>query len=211
MTYRRTVVVDTETVLRNAEAIRAVRDGQQLAVSTSRSSNVRFLVDGADLLRDAGIDVVDGDLSGQNEIAVHELLGSHPETETGVSLESHVFGLRDVAAGDGVSYGATYVAPTDRVVALAPIGFADGLDRKLSGSLRVRVNGIDSPVVGRIAMDSISIDVTAVGGVAVGDTVVVYGNTTDEGWGVRDSAEVLRISVAELICRLSERAEVEWR
>lgn len=209
--YRRTVVVDTETVTRNVEAICATLERERLVVSSSRRSNVRFLADGADLIRDAGISVVDDVVPSTTEVAVHELLGSHPATTTAVSLESHVFGIRDVVAGEGVSYGATYVAPSDRIVALAPIGFADGLDRKLSGSLRVHVNGVDSPVVGRIAMDSISIDVTLVGDVAVGDTVVVYGDMTETGWGVRDSATFLRVSVAEIICRLSERAEVEWR
>jgi hypothetical protein len=206
---RRTVVIDSSVVTSNVAAIRAANGAATLGMFESRRANERFLAE--DSTEKFGVRMVQSVSGSRIEVTTLDLLGGHPSAACAISLQSHVYGLRDVAAGDGVSYGATYVAPTARVVALAPIGFADGLDRKLSGSLRVRVNGFDVPVVGRIAMDSISIDVTSVPDVAIGATVVVYGDTSSGGYGIRDAANQLGITPSEIIARLSERAAVVWR
>jgi len=211
MSYRRVVVVNVDTVMANAQSLVEQLGSRRVAVSTSRRSNLRFLTDGAEILTRCGIEVIDRVDPDCYEIALHDLLGGHPSALDAVALESHVYGIRDIATGDGVSYGATYIAPSPRRVALAPIGFADGLDRKLSGIMRVRVDGVDVPVIGRIAMDSISCDVTDVEGVSLGSVVTVYGDERDSGFAISDAADALGTSRAEIITRLSERAEVEWR
>jgi alanine racemase len=209
LAYRRTVVIDSLIVKQNVAAIRAAHDDATLVLLESRRANARFLTE--DSAERFGVRIETTVSGNRVGVTTLDLLGGHPAAECAIALESHVYGLRDVAAGEGVSYGATYVAPTARLVALAPIGFADGLDRKLSGSLRVRVDGVDVPVVGRIAMDSISIDVTNVPDVAIGSTVVAYGDTSLGGFGARDAALALAITPSEIIARLSERAEVVWR
>ena len=119
--------------------------------------------------------------------------------------------MRQVASGAGVSYGATFVAPEDMRVGLAPIGFGDGIDRRLSGSLRVRVDGTDVAVLGRIAMDSISLDLREIPEALPGAVVSVYGDAPSGEWSMRDASDVLGILPTEIITRLSERAEVIWR
>ncbi len=209
LSYRRVVVVDAQLVAENARAIARDVAGRRLVVSAARRSNRRFLAEAANGLNGYSVsDAVDPEAF---EVSMHDLLGGHPLAHTAVALESHVFGIRDVAPGEGVSYGATYVATRPSRIALAPIGFADGLDRKLSGALRVRVNGVEVPVVGRIAMDSISIDVTDVVDVELGSVVSVFGDTRDGGFSIDDAARTLGITTGEIITRLSERATVEWR
>lgn len=209
--YRRTLVVSTAIAVRNLERLVASRESNSLRVWRGRRSNRRFLAGLEELILGSEL-VLDAEQpSTDDEVAVHELLGSHPTATCAIALETHLFGVRLVDAGEGVSYGGTYVAPSNRIVGLAPVGFADGIDRRLSGRLRVRVDGHDVPVVGRIAMDSISIDITEVPGVRVGSVVSVYGDSSDGAFGIADAAHVLGISTAEIITRLSERAEVVWR
>lgn len=94
-----------------------------------------------------------------------------------MTLESEIIQLKRLRAGDGVSYNHTWVAANDTTVALVPLGYADGIPRAASGRAQVSLHGQRFPVVGRIAMDQIVIDLgdsTA----ALGDTVTVWGNPT---------------------------------
>ncbi|ADG77512.1 Alanine racemase OS=Tsukamurella paurometabola (strain ATCC 8368 / DSM / CCUG 35730 / CIP 100753/ JCM 10117 / KCTC 9821 / NBRC 16120 / NCIMB 702349 / NCTC 13040) OX=521096 GN=Tpau_0878 PE=3 SV=1 [Tsukamurella paurometabola] len=107
----------------------------------------------------------------------------------GVPVPDRDFGLRPVmtfaapvilvkplAAGDGVSYGHTWIAPRDTVVGLVPAGYADGVWRPLSGRFEVTVQGRRFPQVGRVCMDQFVIDLGPDGGgVSEGDTAVLFG------------------------------------
>jgi alanine racemase len=180
-------------------------------VWSGRRSGERFLAGFRDVASELAIAIVDGDDEPEFEVRLNQILGGHPELRCAVSLETHLFSVRRVPAGDGVSYGATFVAPENMRVGLAPVGFADGIDRALSGSFRVHVGGVDAPVIGRIAMDSISIDLRRVPDAELGSVVTVYGDVPGSGWTIRDAADFLGVLPVELITRLSERAEVVWR
>lgn len=97
-----------------------------------------------------------------------------------MSLRTQVSLVKRVAAGGGVSYGLTYVAPADTVVAVIPVGYADGVPRALSGKLRVRINGRDFPGIGRMCMDQFVVDLGPDGGgVTEGDEVELFGTGAD--------------------------------
>ena len=66
--------------------------------------------------------------------------------------------VKSVRAGEGVSYGHTWIADRDTTVALLPIGYADGVFRSLGGRLDVLINGRRRPGVGRICMDQFLVD-----------------------------------------------------
>lgn len=68
------------------------------------------------------------------------------------SLESELVHVKQIKSGDSVGYGATYVAPTDMWIGTIPIGYADGVIRKLGGQ-EVLIDGQRMPIVGRICMD----------------------------------------------------------
>lgn len=91
------------------------------------------------------------------------------------TLKTRIVQLKHHAAGTRIGYGRQGLLERDSVVATIPIGYADGLDRKLGcGRWSMLVDGHKAPIVGRICMDSCMIDVTDVAGVKEGDEVVVF-------------------------------------
>ena len=109
----------------------------------------------------------------------------HPNTaalQPVMTLASAVTSLRDVAAGEAVGYGATWVAPRASRIATVTIGYGDGYPRQARNGTPVLVNGRRATLAGRVSMDMITVDVTAIPGVAVGDEVVLWGPglTVDE-------------------------------
>jgi alanine racemase len=94
-----------------------------------------------------------------------------------MTLTAEVIAVKHVAAGTGVSYGYTYRTPADTSIALVSIGYADGLPRLGSNTAAAELGGIVHPVVGRIAMDQLVLDIGTTP-VAVGDTVTVFGDRT---------------------------------
>ncbi len=209
--YRRSVVVDKAVVARNLALLKERYGADSFVVWSGRRSGTRFLDGFRTIADEMAVTVLDSAEEPEFEIRLNQILGGHPELRCAVSLETHLLSVRTAAKGDGVSYGATFVAPEDMRVGLAPVGFADGIDRKLSGHLRVTVGGVEVPVIGRIAMDSISLDLRGAPGATVGDVVSVYGNLRSGDWSIRDAADALGILPVEIITRLSERAEVVWR
>jgi alanine racemase len=101
-----------------------------------------------------------------------------------MTLRARVAAVRPVPAGAGVSYDYLWRAAVDTTLALVPLGYADGVPRQ-AGAANVSINGVQYPVVGRIAMDQFLVDV---GGapVAVGDAVVLFG---DAATGAPTAAE----------------------
>jgi alanine racemase len=90
-------------------------------------------------------------------------------------VRTEIVALRDVPAGAPVGYGATWRAPRASRIATLPMGYADGLSRRLSGVGVVLVRGKRAPIVGAVSMDMTMIDVTDVGGADVRDEAVVLG------------------------------------
>jgi alanine racemase len=87
--------------------------------------------------------------------------------------------VKSIQAGEGVSYGHTWIAQQDTTVALMPIGYADGVFRSLGGRLEVQINGRRRPGVGRICMDQFLVDLgPGAVDVADGDEAVLFGPGT---------------------------------
>lgn len=93
-----------------------------------------------------------------------------------LKLSARISLVRELPAGHGVAYGRTYITTKPTKVATIGIGYADGWNRRLSGNgARVWVNGVSCPMLGRVTMDQIMADVTAVPGVQAGDIVELIG------------------------------------
>jgi alanine racemase len=103
----------------------------------------------------------------------------HPVADTlqpVMTLASAVISVRSVAAGDSVGYGASWRAERDSRIATITIGYGDGYPRIAANGTPVLVNGQRAPLAGRVSMDMITVDVTDVGDVQVGDEVVLWGD-----------------------------------
>lgn len=139
------------------------------------------------------------------------LYGSPPSgRETDVVLEpvarwtSRVSLVKPVARGEGVSYGLTWQAPADTRVATVPVGYGDGYSRLFSNSGRVLMGGRSFPVVGRVCMDQIMVDVGDAE-VGVGDEVVLLGADGDERITVWELAEKMGTIPYEVTCLITRR------
>ena len=104
-----------------------------------------------------------------------------PEVTTGdlrpaLAWKSQVAQVHDLGAGESVGYGGTWTTTQASRVATVPVGYADGLRRAPATWRHVLVRGRPAPLVGRVSMDQISIDVTAIDGVRQGDEVVLIGS-----------------------------------
>ncbi len=98
----------------------------------------------------------------------------HPELLPIMSLKSRILAVREIEAGEGVSYGHTFVAQRPMRLATVPIGYADGYKRKMSGRIASWIDGKECPQLGRITMDQTIFDVTDTQA-RVGDVVELMG------------------------------------
>ena len=92
-----------------------------------------------------------------------------------MSVKANIVELKKVPAGTTVSYGRTFTARRDSIIATIPLGYADGLPRNYSTKGKVIVNGVVAPIAGTINMDMTMIDVTSVPYVRCGDEVTIMG------------------------------------
>lgn len=92
-----------------------------------------------------------------------------------MKVESHIIYVKTVSTGTKIGYGQTYTAPDERKIATVSIGYADGYNRCMTGKGYVLIKGQKAPVVGRVCMDQIMVDVTGIDGVQCGDRAVVLG------------------------------------
>jgi alanine racemase len=105
-----------------------------------------------------------------------------------LSWKTSVVGVRIVQAGAVVGYNGTFVATEPMRLALLPVGYADGLDRRLGNRFSLLVRGERAPLVGRVSMDLAVLDVTEIDGVEAGDEVVILGSQGAETISAFDHA-----------------------
>ncbi|MCU1369132.1 MAG: Alanine racemase [Ilumatobacteraceae bacterium] len=123
-----------------------------------------------------------------------------------LSLKSRVSHVQHVAAGVAVSYGLRRPAPGDTVLATVPLGYADGVPRRLfDAGVEVLVGGRRCRLAGNVTMDQILVDCGPGSSVEVGDEVVLLGRQGDEEVPVRDWADRLGTITYEIVCGLSPR------
>ena len=119
--------------------------------------------------------------------------------------ESHVTHVKTLDAGHGISYGATYVTSRPTVVATIPVGYADGYRRNLSNRFYVLIRGQKAPILGRICMDQMMVDVTNIPHVMPGETVTLIGKNGDACITVEEIAAVADSFNYEFVCGISRR------
>ncbi len=122
-----------------------------------------------------------------------------------LTLKSKVAHVKQAKQGRGISYGNTYVATGEEWVATIPIGYADGFSRQLSSKGHALINGVRVPIIGRVCMDQLMLDVTKVMPVHVGDEVVLYGKQGNEEIAVEEIADLLGTINYEVTCMLDRR------
>jgi alanine racemase len=122
-----------------------------------------------------------------------------------LSWKTHILSLREMPAGQALGYNGTYVTKAPSRIAVLPVGYADGLNRRLSSRGRVLVRGAYAPIVGRVSMDLTMIDVTAAPAAAVGDEVILIGNSGNLQITASEQATLAGTISYEILCAISKR------
>lgn len=122
-----------------------------------------------------------------------------------MELKTHVVYVKDVDAGVGISYGATYITDKPTRIATIPVGYADGYSRNLSNKGKVIIRGQYAPIIGRICMDQFMVDVSNIDHVKQGDTVTLLGRDQDAYISVEELAEWSHSFPYERVCTVGKR------
>lgn len=128
-----------------------------------------------------------------------------------MSVKARVSAVRWVPAGEAVSYGLRRPLTKESLVATVPLGYADGVPRRLGDVPgRVLINGVPRPLAGTVTMDQIMIDCGTDSSVSVGDEVVLIGAQGDEQIGADDWASMTGTIGYEITCGISARVHRRW-
>lgn len=123
------------------------------------------------------------------------------ELQPVMTLTSSIISTRDLPAGEAVGYGANWVAERNSRIGIVGVGYGDGYPRSLPNGTPVLVGGQRVPLVGRVSMDTIAVDLTPCEGAALGAQVTLWG----QGLPVDEIAELAGTIPYELLCNLSPR------
>lgn len=122
-----------------------------------------------------------------------------------MTLKARLAHVKKVEPGTKISYGCTYTAPAQTVVATLPIGYADGYPRLLSSRGQVIIRGQRAPVIGRVCMDQCMVDVGHIPGVQRDDPVIVFGQDKNNSLPVEELAGWLGTINYEVVCWVGSR------
>ena len=123
-----------------------------------------------------------------------------------MSLTSSLIAVREHKAGEPVGYGGTWVSERDTRLGVVAMGYGDGYPRAAPSGTPVLVNGREVPIVGRVAMDMVCVDLGPNAQDKTGDEVIMWGN----GLPVERIAEITKVSAYELITRLTSRVAMKY-
>lgn len=124
-----------------------------------------------------------------------------------MSVKTRILSLRRLQKGTPVSYGRTFITKRESLIAVLPVGYADGYGRVLSNNADVLVRGRRVPVVGRVCMDLTMADVTGVEDIVEGDEVVLIGKQGDEEITVHEIAERAGTISYEILTAIGNRSK----
>ena len=124
---------------------------------------------------------------------------------------SRVTHVKTLEAGREISYGGDYVTTKPTVVATVPVGYADGYRRSLSGKFYVLIHGKKAPILGRICMDQMMVDVTEIPDTRVGDPVTLIGTDGEQTITMEEISAAADILHYEFVCGISRRVPRFYR
>jgi len=118
-----------------------------------------------------------------------------------MTLKSRLIAINALMQGDSVGYGTTWQCPEDMRVGVVGLGYGDGYPRHAPCDTPVLINGKRVPIVGRVSMDLITVDLRELPEAGVGDEVILWG----EGLPIEEIADAAETIAYELVCRLTSR------
>ncbi len=136
------------------------------------------------------------------------LYGLHPSEvfprlplKPALSWHTYIHHIKTLPVGRAISYGGTFVTNRTTKVATLPVGYADGYQRCLSNRFYVMIRGQKAPILGRVCMDQLMVDVTDIPDLAPGEPVVLLG----EGISADAIADAMGTICYEVVCLINRR------
>jgi len=127
-----------------------------------------------------------------------------------LSWKTRIFSLREVGAGQALGYSGAYVTQAPARIAALPVGYADGLSRKLSSRGRVIIGDRYAPIVGNVSMDITLVDVTGIPGAGIGSEVIILGRSEHSAVTADDHARIAGTIPYEILCNISKRVPRQY-
>ena len=129
------------------------------------------------------------------------MTGSDFGLKPAMTLSTRLISIQQVAAGERVGYAGAYVCPEDMPIGVAAIGYGDGYPRNIRSGTPALLNGLRVPIIGRVSMDLMTVDLRGQPHAAVGDELTLWG----EGLPVEEIAEAAGTISYELTCSITRR------
>ncbi|MFA7201554.1 MAG: alanine racemase [Candidatus Paceibacterota bacterium] len=127
-----------------------------------------------------------------------------------LSMESIVVGIKHIQKGEKVGYNGTYVASQDMTIGVIPVGYFEGIPRGLSNKGYVKVKGEYCPIIGRVSMNMMSIDVSNVPNVVEGNGVEIISSRVDDKNSIIAMTHTSQIPY-EILVALPEKIRRVWK
>lgn len=154
---------------------------------------------------EANMDLVRAGIAMYGLYPSEEVFRETVELAPALSLYSRIIYMKTIGAGESVSYGGTFTAAREMRVATIPIGYGDGYPRSLSGRGSVLICGKRAPILGRVCMDQLMVDVSDIEEAAEGARVVLLGCDGGESVGAEEVGNLSGRFHYELVCDLGKR------
>lgn len=139
-----------------------------------------------------------------------EIIKDNVNLKPVMSLISHIVYIKDINEGTSVSYGGTFTANASTKVATIPVGYADGYPRSLSNIGKVIINNEYCPIIGRVCMDQMMVDVSKLNNVSIGDEVILLGTMGDKTITAEELGDMSSRFNYELVCDFTNRVAREY-
>src|SRR5262249_39293232 len=122
-----------------------------------------------------------------------------------LTWKARVLQVRDVASGEQIGYSSGHITKTATKVAVLPVGYGDGLNRRLSSRGRVIIRNAYAPILGNVSMNLTAVDVTGTPGVAGGDEAILIGESAACKIDAGEHAHLASTIPYEILCNISGR------
>lgn len=154
----------------------------------------------ANVLR-VGLGIYGIDSAKRNDLPIQPIL----------RMESVIAGIKKIKEGDYVGYNATFSADREMTIAVVPVGYFEGVDRRLSNKGFFKMKGEYCAVVGRVSMNMTSVDISSIKGAKEGDSIeVISGNSSDKN-SVESMAEACGAISYEILVGIPEKIRRAWK
>ncbi len=126
-----------------------------------------------------------------------------PKLKPALTLKTKIAQIKEVKKGDRVGYDGTYIAKKDLTVGVLPIGYYDGIDRRLSNKGWVTINNISCKILGRVSMNINSIDLSKVPNPQIGQEVIVFSNSPSDPNSIQNVAKTCKTIPYDILISLA--------